>query len=72
MVRSASKGLSAAFNYKGQVLASQDFFTSDSDILYSDVPVEGHKTVYSIIGDLLAWLCILFFVVISVVLIKGK
>ena len=72
MVRSTSNGLSASFNYKGQVLSSQDFFSSDYDILYSEVPVKGHKTVYSIIGDLLAWLCILFAIVISVIYFKRK
>jgi len=71
MVRSASKGLSAAFNYKGQIISAQDFFTSDSDILYSDVPVKGHKTAYSVIGDSFAWLSILFFVIMSVIFLKS-
>jgi apolipoprotein N-acyltransferase len=70
MVRSTLKGFSASFNYKGQLLSSNDFFTTDEVILYSDVPVKGQKTVYSLLGDYFAWLCFLFFLFISVVYIK--
>ena len=66
LVRAASRGLSASFNYKGQVLSSQDFYRTDDVILYSDVPMRGQRTVYSVIGDLFAWLCIAGFVIIMV------
>lgn len=72
MVRSVFKGFSASFNYKGQLLSSNDFFKTNEVILYSDVPVKGQKTVYSILGDYFAWLCIILFVSISVVFIKIK
>ena len=72
LVRSVSEGLSASFNYKGQVLSSQDFFNTDDTILYSDVPTKGHKTVYSILGDYFAWMCIAFLMIISTILIKQK
>ena len=72
LVRSVSEGLSASFNYKGQVLSSQDFFNTDDTILYSDVPTKGHKTVYSILGDYFAWMCIAFLIIISAKLIKQK
>lgn len=70
MVRSTLKGFSASFNYKGQLLSSNNFFTSDDAILYSDVPVKGQKTVYSLLGNYFAWFCNLFFIFISVVYIK--
>ena len=72
MVRSTFKGFSASFDYKGQLLSSNDFFKTDEVILYSDVPVKGQKTFYSLLGDYFAWLCILFFVINSVVFIKQK
>jgi apolipoprotein N-acyltransferase len=72
MVRSVFKGFSASFNYKGQLLSSNDFFKTNEVILYSDVPVKGQKTVYSILGDYFAWLCIILFVSISVIFIKIK
>lgn len=70
IVRAASKGLSASFNYKGQLLSSMDFYKTNELILYSDIPTKGYKTIYSILGDYFAWLCILFFVIISGIIIK--
>jgi apolipoprotein N-acyltransferase len=72
LVRAASRGLSAAFNYKGQLISAQNYFTANDVILYSDVPMKGQRTVYSVVGDAFAWLCILFFVFATVfVLRKG-
>ena len=72
LVRAVSRGLSASFNYKGQVISSQDYFTTNDVILYSDVPMKGQSTVYSIIGDLFAWFCILFFVSISIFVFRKR
>jgi apolipoprotein N-acyltransferase len=72
MVRSTFKGFSASFDFKGQLLSSNDFFKTDEVILYSDLPVKGQKTVYSVLGDYFAWLCIAFFVSISVLFVKRK
>jgi apolipoprotein N-acyltransferase len=72
MVRSTFKGFSASFNYKGELLSSNDFFKTDEVVLYSDVPVKGEKSVYSVLGDYFVWLCILFFLSINAVLIKRK
>ncbi len=72
IVRSAFKGGSASFNYKGQVLSSNDFFKTDEVILYSDVPTKGQKTLYSVLGDYFAWLCIIFFLSIIIVFISKK
>ncbi|MDP8314036.1 MAG: nitrilase-related carbon-nitrogen hydrolase [Candidatus Celaenobacter antarcticus] len=72
LVRSASRGLSASFNYKGQVLSSQNYFTSKDTLFYSDVPMNGKRTIYAVIGDSFAWLCIIFFIIISVIFIKQK
>ncbi|HVO74068.1 MAG TPA: nitrilase-related carbon-nitrogen hydrolase [Ignavibacteriaceae bacterium] len=70
MVRAASRGLSASFNYKGEILSSMNYFKTDDIILYSDVPTKGQKTIYSVLGNYFAWLCILFFVLISFISIK--
>jgi len=66
LVRSASRGLSASFNCKGQILSSQNYFTTRDAIFYSNVPIKGQHTVYALIGDLFAWICILFFISISI------
>ena len=70
MVRSVTQGFSASFNYKGRVLSSQDFYKTNDVILYSDVPTKGQRTVYSLLGDYFAWLCILFFIASTIVVIR--
>jgi apolipoprotein N-acyltransferase len=72
MVRSTYKGFSASFDYKGRLLSANDFFKTNEVIFYSDLPVKGQKTVYTVLGDYFAWLCIAFFVSISVIFIKRK
>lgn len=72
MVRSTFKGLSASFDYEGQLISSNDFFKTNEVILYSDVPVKGQKTVYSFLGDYFAWLCIIFFLSMSFIYVKNK
>lgn len=69
MVRAASWGLSASFNGRGKKLSSLDYYTSDQSILYSDVPTKRQVTVYSIIGDLFAWIVVLFVLAISMYVI---
>ncbi len=66
LVRAVSQGFSASFNYKGQVISSQDFYRTNDIILYSDVPMKGEPTMYSVVGDLFAWLCITGFLIIVV------
>ena len=72
LVRATSWGLSASFNSRGQVLSAQDYYVSNDVILYSDVPMQGQSTVYSVVGDLFAWLCILFFISISIFVLINR
>jgi apolipoprotein N-acyltransferase len=66
LVRSASRGLSASFNYKGQLLSSQNYFTTKDAIFYSDVPMKGQQTIYAFIGDLFVWICVFLFISLSI------
>jgi len=58
MIRHTYHGLSIATDYYGRVLALMDHYTSDESRMVSYVPTKGITTLYSIIGDLFAWLCI--------------
>jgi apolipoprotein N-acyltransferase len=71
-VRSVSQGFSASFNYKGQLLSSNNYNNTNEIILYSDLPTKGCKTLYSLLGDYFVWLCIILFVSISFIMIKKK
>ncbi len=58
LVRITGNGLSAAFDYQGRVLAAVDYFTSGEQVMIAHVPVQGVRTIYSVVGDLFAWLCV--------------
>jgi len=57
LIRSTGAGLSIAVNDLGQPLAVKNYFTTYASVMISHVPVKGVTTIYSIIGDLFAWLC---------------
>jgi len=63
MVRADYHGLSTAVDYHGNVLAQMNDFTTEETIMVADIPTKGIKTIYSQIGDLFAWLCVLGFLI---------
>jgi apolipoprotein N-acyltransferase len=63
IVRAAGNGLSAAFDYQGRTLAAADYATTKQAMI-SFVPTHGVKTIYAMVGDLFAWLCIAGFVIL--------
>jgi apolipoprotein N-acyltransferase len=58
MVRHASNGFSVATDYQGRVLAGMDHFVTDQRNMVAHVPTRGVRTVYSRVGDLFTWICI--------------
>ena len=60
IVRATGHGLSAALDYQGRTLATADYFTT-KQAMVSHVPTHGVKTIYTVIGDLFAWLSIVGF-----------
>ncbi|HZR43428.1 MAG TPA: nitrilase-related carbon-nitrogen hydrolase [Ktedonobacteraceae bacterium] len=59
LVRQASNGLAMTVDYQGHALAASDYFTTDAQTMIAYVPVKGVWTVYALVGDLFAWLCII-------------
>jgi apolipoprotein N-acyltransferase len=55
LVRQSSRGLSAAYDYQGHVLAVADGYSSGDHTLVTEVPTRGVRTIYSILGDWLVW-----------------
>ena len=51
-------GVSAAFDPYGRVLAMQDTLPAQSHIMIADLPTKRVWTLYSEIGDVFAWLCV--------------
>ena len=58
VVRQTNKGLSAAADAQGRILASVDFFQTSPCVMVAQVPVRGVPTLYARVGDLFAWLCV--------------
>ena len=58
-IRMVNEGTSMAVDYRGHLLASQDFFTTPSRIMVADLPTHGIRTLYGQLGDWFAWLSIL-------------
>ena len=71
-VRPVYNGISFAVDYNGRVLAQMNSDTTKDGILYAHVPTKGITTIYSIIGDLLGWLCVFSFIAFVVMSVKGR
>jgi apolipoprotein N-acyltransferase len=65
LVRQTSNGRSAAYDYEGRVLAEADDFRARDRSMVAQVPIRGVRTVYSMIGDVFAWVCLLGLVVLA-------
>ncbi len=72
VVRQVQKGLSLSSDYLGNTISSMDYFTTDDKVLISNVPVRGVKTIYSYIGDLFSWICIILLIIIITLNIKNE
>jgi apolipoprotein N-acyltransferase len=59
LVRQDSEGVSAAFDNQGHVLATTDYFTTGQQTTVAYVPTRGVTTIYDLIGDGFAWLCLI-------------
>jgi apolipoprotein N-acyltransferase len=60
IVRQASGGLSIATDYRGKTAASLDFYKEGTKMWVADIPVGHVSTMYTVIGDAFAYICIAF------------
>jgi apolipoprotein N-acyltransferase len=59
MVRPVSGATTITCDYNGRVIGRRDFYDDGDRVLVSNVPTNGIATLYSSIGDVFAWGCIL-------------
>ncbi len=59
LVRQTNQGLSAAYDYQGHQLAHMDQYQAQQLTMVSQVPTRGVRTLYSLLGDWFAWLCVI-------------
>jgi apolipoprotein N-acyltransferase len=72
LVRAAKFGRSAAYDYEGHVLAQMDEYQASELTLVAQVPVRGVRTVYSMLGDWFAWVCVVGFGMLVVMGFRGR
>ncbi len=65
LLRPAGHGTSMIVDYEGRILASQNYFTNTSGIMMTTIPTRGVTTIYSRIGDLFAYLCVLGLMILA-------
>ena len=58
LVRQTDEGLSVATDAFGRVTAVMDHFSTPDRVLLAQVPTAGFATLYSGIGDVFGWLCL--------------
>lgn len=59
LVRPTYDGITIATDFNGKILSQMDSAEAGDGILYADVPTRGINTVYTTIGDLFGWACVL-------------
>lgn len=79
IVRQANGGLSIACDSRGRIIASQDFYLPGEKAWTTRIETGHEKTIYSVVGDILAYLCSLVAIVILLMVVltwilrrKGK
>jgi apolipoprotein N-acyltransferase len=58
LVRPSQHAITAAVDYNGKILNQMDFTDPGDGILYAEIPTQGVKTLYTQVGDILAWICV--------------
>lgn len=58
LARQTNQGLSAAYDYEGHPLAHMDQYQAQELTMVAQLPTRGVRTLYSLFGNWLAWLCL--------------
>ena len=72
LVRHTSQGLSAAFDYQGQQLAAMDHYVTTDRVMVAQVPIRGTRTIYALLGDWFAWMCLAGLAGVMILAVKSR
>lgn len=72
IVRPNGKGIVGFFNYLGNPTVQINTLYSGEKIIYADIPIKSVTTIYSIIGNLLVYISILFLLFVLGLKIKSS
>ncbi len=62
VMRMVNEGTSIAVDARGQVVAWQDFFNTKERLLFADLPTQGTRTIYGLLGDWLVWISLMLLI----------
>lgn len=65
LVRATSNGMSLAASANGGIIARNNVFSSDTYIMYADMPTVTRSTIYGQWGDYFAWISLALFLVLA-------
>jgi len=60
LLRPTSDGITAAVDPYGRIMGQVDYFVSSTFNMITILPVERVNTLYTAVGDWLAWMCLIF------------
>jgi len=66
LFRAADNGISVAVDPYGRIIGAVDHFEATERVLVAQLPTHGVRTIYSIIGNVVPWLCVAGMVVLIV------
>lgn len=72
ILRVTGKGISVGYNYRGKEIFQNDFFSNNINIFYADMTIQTSKTIYSIFGDILPFLCIGYICAFLIIYLLNK
>lgn len=72
ILKPTGRGLSIAADYCGRVIAKQNYFTTQKRVMLADLPMKPVFTIYSVIGNAFAWLCIVGLVVLAAMAVRTR
>ena len=72
MISQVNEGISIASDFRGNVLAYQDFFTTEDKTMIADLPIKGRRTLYTYLGDWFIYLNVIFLVLLTTKTIRQK
>jgi apolipoprotein N-acyltransferase len=72
VLKPTGEGLSIAADYCGRIIAERNYFTSKDRIMLADMSLKPVFTIYSVIGDVFAWLCVIGLIILIVVAVARR
>jgi len=72
LLKQTLNGRSVGVDYQGRVRAEIDYFQASEPVLVAQLPRSGVRTIYALVGDSFAWLCMMAFAALVIRVRRAK